>query len=150
VGALLTLEAGGGINFKPRLLEGVPSMTRAPTELLLDGQQRMTSLYQATYSQTPVRTLTLRKTQVTRFFYLDIRKCVPSDGASLDDAVVAVPGDRIVRTNFGRDVVLDLSTREAEYEHHHFPLNHVYDSRDWFYGWRDHWRAQGRDFSDLE
>ena len=31
-----------------------------------------------------------------------------------------------------------------------FPLNRVFDSRDWFYDWRDHWRANGEDVSDLE
>jgi hypothetical protein len=44
VGALLTLQTGGDVKFKPRLIEGVPSRTSAPSELLLDGQQRMTSL----------------------------------------------------------------------------------------------------------
>ena len=44
VGALLTLETGGAVSFKPRLLEGVPSKEITPTELLLDGHQRITSL----------------------------------------------------------------------------------------------------------
>src|SRR5512140_3687320 len=50
VGALMTLESGGGVNFKPRPVEGAPleAKSAAPNSLLLDGQQRMTSLYQVT------------------------------------------------------------------------------------------------------
>src|SRR5438477_6980267 len=56
VGALLTLETGSEVAFKPRLLVGVPSKNVEPDELLLDGQQRITSLFQSTYSRQPVRT----------------------------------------------------------------------------------------------
>ena len=58
VGALLTLESGSQVRFKPRVLEGVPAKNVEPSELLLDGQQRMTSLYQAAYAQVPVKTKT--------------------------------------------------------------------------------------------
>jgi uncharacterized protein with ParB-like and HNH nuclease domain len=54
VGALLTLETGGVVNFKPRLLEGVAPKQVQAEELLLDGQQRITSLYQAVWSTVPV------------------------------------------------------------------------------------------------
>src|ERR1700722_9529818 len=48
IGALMTLETGGEIDFKPRLIEGasIEAGTTKPQSLLLDGQQRMTSLYQ--------------------------------------------------------------------------------------------------------
>ena len=149
VGALLTLETGGQIEFKPRLLAGVASKEVRPDELLLDGQQRMTSLYQAAYAKSPVRTLTPRETVVERFYYLDIKKAV--DGVNqFGEAIVGVPAEKIVRTNFGKSIVLDLSTREAEFEQDMFPLNHVFDSRNWFYDWRDYWRAKGRDVADLD
>lgn len=149
VGALLTLETGGVVEFKPRLLAGVPATADAPTELLLDGQQRMTSLYQTMYSDKPVQTKTKRGTYVDRWFYIDIKAAVGSP-AQLDEAIVGLPADRVVRTNFGKDVVLDLSTPEQEYELDHFPLHQVFDSRDWLYGWRDYWRAKQRDVSDLD
>lgn len=49
VGALMSLETGGETNFKPRPVEGAPAAaaTTVPQSLLLDGQQRVTSLYQA-------------------------------------------------------------------------------------------------------
>lgn len=149
VGALLTLETGGEVKFKPRLIAGVQEKGHPPAELLLDGQQRMTSFYQAMYSKDPVRTLTPRGTEVERYYYLDIKKTVDST-ADLEEAILGLPADKIVRTNFGRQITLDLSTREAEFEHDMFPLNIVFDSRNWFYDWRDFWRAHGRDVSELD
>lgn len=149
VGALLTLETGGEVKFKPRFIAGVTPKAVEPTELLLDGQQRMTSLYQSMYAKSAVRTITPRKTEVERYYYLDINKAI-SAVADLEDAIIGVPADKIVRTNFGKDVALDLSSKELEFERDHFPLNLVFDSRDWSYGWRDYWREKGRDVSDLD
>ena len=58
LGVVMTLQTGGpGTRFKPRPLAGthVPRDTE-PTELLMDGQQRMTSLYQALHADGPVDT----------------------------------------------------------------------------------------------
>ena len=55
VGALLTLQSGVEVKFKPRLIEGVPTKQVEPNELLLDGQQRMTSLYQVAFSTASAR-----------------------------------------------------------------------------------------------
>ena len=149
VGALLTLETGGQVEFKPRFLEGVPAKEVRPVELLLDGQQRMTSLYQAMFSDRPVRTLGPKKTEIERYYYLDIAKAVEGYN-DFEDVLVGIPGDKITRVNFGRTVFRDLSTREAEFEHDLFPLNLVFDSRNWFYDWRDYWKARNRDVSDLD
>src|SRR6266540_5305651 len=48
VGALMSLDTGGPVNFKPRRVEGAPREAKdiTPQSLLLDGQQRVTSLYQ--------------------------------------------------------------------------------------------------------
>ena len=149
IGALLTLQTGGDVKFKPRLLAGVPIQNVDPDELLLDGQQRMTSLYQATFSSQPVRTRSARGTEVDRYYYFNITDSLKS-GADIEEAIIGVPADRKLRTNFGRDIVLDLSTREKEFEEKMFPLNHVFDSRDWFFDCRDFYREKGKDVSDLE
>lgn len=149
VGALLTLETGGTVIFKPRLLEGVPGQQISPKQLLLDGQQRITSLYQVTYSQLPVRTKNIQGHEIKRFYYLDIKKAV-ENSVSFEECILGLPEDKILRTNFGREVTLDLSKAEGEYENDYFPLNQVFDSRDWFYGWRDYWREHGRDTSVME
>lgn len=46
VGALMTLDTGGHVNFKPRPVEGAPAEAKQvpPQSLLLDRQQRITSL----------------------------------------------------------------------------------------------------------
>ena len=149
VGALLTLQAGGQVQFKSRLLAGVSSQNTKPEEFLLDGQQRITSLYQSTFIDQPVRTLTPKGTGVDRFYYLDIKKAL-SVGVNIEEAIIGVPIDRITRKNFGSDIVLDLSNQEKEFEGHMFPLNKVFDNRGWFYGWRDYWREKAEDVSDLE
>lgn len=149
VGALLTLENGGAVQFKPRVLVGVKEDGMKPEELLLDGQQRMTSLFQAMYCKSPIRTRTQKKVEIERFYYLDMAKAA-SDVANIEEAIVGVPADRVVRTNFGRDVVLDLSTTAAEYEHDLFPLNQVFDHTDWYFGWRGHWKDRKPNRFDLE
>ncbi len=149
VGALLTLETGGSVRFKPRLLAGVKATDQKPEDLLLDGQQRMTSLYQSAYARSPVRTKTPKNTEIERFYYLDINKALGSP-AQIDDAIIGVPADRIVRSNFGKTVDLDLSTSDREFAKDMFPLNQVFDSHDWLYAWRDYWKANSRDVSDLD
>ncbi len=44
---------------------------------------------------------------------------------------MAVDENRQLRTNFGRDVVLDLSTRELECQQLHFPCDQIMNSDDW-------------------
>jgi len=90
VGALMTLDTGGDVNFKPRPVEGAPVGAKdvKPLSLLLDGQQRMTSLYQVTMRGKVVETVTPKKKKVKRWFYIDIRK-------ALDPAVDREDGDVI-------------------------------------------------------
>lgn len=149
VGALLTLESGSEVEFKPRLLSGVPPKKVHPSFLLLDGQQRITSLYRTLFCPDPVRTKTRKKVEIDRYYYLDIKKAV-SAHADLLDAIIGVPADRVIRSNFGKNIDLDLSSREKEYEQDMFPLNIAFDSKKWFYGWHDHWRPKGRDIGELE
>lgn len=148
VGALLTLKTGGEVRFKPRLLAGVPSKDSRPDHLLLDGQQRITSLYQATFSKKAVRTRSPRGTGVDRFYYLDIEKAV-SAGEDIEDAIIGVPVNRVMKTRFGRDIILDLSTQEKEFENRMFPLNCAFESTDWFHDWRDYSKGK-KDILDLE
>src|ERR1700674_4187871 len=116
VGALMSLDTGGPVNFKPRPVEGAPPDAKAatPQSLLLDGQQRMTSLYQVTLRGKVVETETPKKKKVKRWFYIDIRKAL-NPAVDREDAIIGVPEDRIVRSDFGREAVLDLSSTEREY-----------------------------------
>ena len=71
IGALMSLDTGGPVNFKPRPVEGAPLEAKhiLPQSLLLDGQQRMTSLYQVTNRGKVVETVTPKKKKVKRWFY---------------------------------------------------------------------------------
>ena len=127
MGAIMRLAYGNpDIRFKYRTIEGVGACDADPEFLILDGQQRMTSIYQAVYSKSPVRTRTDKGKEIERYYYLDIRKCL-DEGEDRVDAVVAVPADRKLKENFDRDVVLDLSTREREIEEMKFPVNLFFD-----------------------
>lgn len=141
VGALMTLKTGGEVNFKPRPVEGAPDAAgqTPPQALLLDGQQRMTSLYQVALRGQVVQTVTPKNKRVRRWFYIDIRKAL-DPSVDRDEAVVGVPEDRVVRADFGREAVLDLSTPENEYAALMYPVAQVFDAYDWKDGFDDYWR----------
>lgn len=142
VGALMTLDTGGAVNFKPRPVEGAPHEANnvAPHSLLLDGQQRMTSLYQVTLRGKVVETVTPKNKKVKRWFYIDIRKAL-DPSIDREEAIVGVPEDRVTRTDFGRGVVMDLSTSEREYAALMYPVAQVFDWDRWQDGFNEHWRG---------
>lgn len=142
IGALMTLDSGGPVNFKPRTVEGAPieSKQGVPQSLLLDGQQRMTSLYQVTLRGKVVDTVTPKKKKVKRWFYIDIRKAL-DPGMDREEAIVGVPEDRMVRTDFGREVVRDVSSPEREYASLMYPVAQVFDWDKWQDGFDKHWRG---------
>ena len=127
VGAAMFLEYGNtNIRFKYRTIEGSPSTGVVPDELILDGQQRLTSVYSALFSTNAVNTKTDKGQPITRFYYINMEKAVDS---SIDrvDAITSVPENRIVTSDFGRKVELDLSTPDMEYKQSMFPLNIILD-----------------------
>lgn len=137
VGSLLTLETGGVVRFAPRLIEG-SNGTRKPRTLLLDGQQRITSLFQALYTKDPVRTKNVQGNIVERHYFLDMQALV-ENGADLVDAIEWTPANRIRPIHYGGGKALDLSTRETQIASHMFPLDEVFDAEDWWFEWRSYW-----------
>ena len=133
IGAVMLLEAGGEVRFETRPVEGLETKVpkdRAPEKLILDGQQRLTTLTQALGLTEPVETRTAKGKKIKRHYYFDIRKAVEAPHA-LDEAVLAVDENKQLRTNFGRDVELDLSSTELECRQLYFPCNQVMSSDDW-------------------
>lgn len=123
LGVVMLLKTGNDqVRFKPKPLEGaIPDPGTVPELLLLDGQQRLTSLTQALTAGGVVATMDSRGKTLQRRYYVDM--AVALDGEDrIDEAVISVPGDGIVRTNFGKDIVLDLSTGEKERAERYFPL----------------------------
>ena len=129
VGAAMFLEYGNAdIRFKYRVIEGSPAQDIIPDELILDGQQRLTSIYSSLFSQNPVRTRTEKNKEkdIFRFYYIDIEKAI-SPTCDRIDSILSIPETRKLTSNFGREVDLDLSTQELEFEHKRFPLNIILD-----------------------
>ncbi|WP_207706915.1 GmrSD restriction endonuclease domain-containing protein [Alkalibaculum sporogenes] len=126
VGALMFLEYGGdNVRFKYRLFEGAKADGK-PDVLVLDGQQRLTSIFGSMYCRDAVSTRTDKNKAIKRFYYLDINKCLNST-VDRDEAILSIPQDKMLKSDFGRKIDLDLSIRKKEFENHMFPLNIVYD-----------------------
>src|SRR6185437_7409795 len=142
VGALMTLEKKAGMTetFARRPIEGAAAgaAARGPDALLLDGQQRMTSLYQTCIRDAVVVTITARQKLVRHWFYIDIVRAL-APGVDREEAIFGIPEDRKIKENFDSDVVLDLSTPEAEYDNLMFPVNRVFDWDEWQQGFWFHW-----------
>ena len=129
----MTLQTGNpDVRFRSRPLEGVrgshSDFSPDPSHLLLDGQQRLTSLYLALCSPDAVPTKDSLGHAYRRYYYADIRAALDPASDREEDVIVSVPEDRIERTNFGRVVTRDLTTRENEVAEQLFPLKIVLDA----------------------
>ena len=138
MGAVMCLENGGDFKLKRRCFAGVEidAETVEPDKLVLDGQQRLTSLYRSLCCKKPVHTKNVRGDARRLFYYADIRACL-DDSVDRVDAIVSVPANRIVTQNIGRDILLDISPREKEIEQMMFPLNIAFDASErqsWYKG----------------
>ena len=134
----LDYSVDAGIRFKYRLFEGVDKQYESivPDSLVLDGQQRLTTLYQVFMSNNPVitRTDTDKESIIKRYYYMDIKKAIDSEVDRLD-AIVSISEDKIKTENIGRKIILDLRTREDEYKNLMFPLNLTFsDTMNWIWG----------------
>jgi hypothetical protein len=136
VGAVMLLETGGDAKFKVRPVEGLDPATSPPTRaerLILDGQQRLTSLTQVLLLDQPVSTRDEKKRPIDRYYYIDIERALEGP-AHIDSAIVGVDADRTQKTNFGREITLDLRSPELEYQNFYFPCRQILNSDRWEYG----------------
>ena len=136
IGAIMLLQTGNpDVRFKPRLIEGLESIhSLDPDYLILDGQQRLTSLFQALILGQPARTRDAKGNAIQRWYYIDIKKALNANG-DREEAIVALPPDRIIR-DFKGNTVLDCSSLEKEWQSDHFPLPLVFDT-DRLFDWHD-------------
>lgn len=115
VGNLLFLR-GSSDAFVPRAVEGAPALNRLqPSFLVLDGQQRLTSLYQAFTGVGAHR------------FFLDIRALM--EGDELDSAIEAYPEGRAKQ----------WATVQSQARTLMFPLSKLRDYAEWKDEVLDHW-----------
>jgi len=133
IGTIMLLKAGGEARFQIRPIEGVSAQIEASEveKLILDGQQRLTSLTQVLCLQKPVKTKDEKKRNVSRYYYFNINKWIEEGENVTEETILSVDESKILRENFGRDIVLDLSSIEKEYENFYFPCSQIFDSDDW-------------------
>ena len=131
VGAVMLLDTGGEVKFQVRPVENVdfPNGLPEPDQLILDGQQRLTSLTQVLALDKPVKTFDEKKKAIKRYYYIDIQLAL--EEGRLDDAFFAVDTDRQIKSDFGRKVDLDLSTRLLECQQMMFPCREILNSDSW-------------------
>ena len=80
-GILLQEVSNGSWKVGSRLVEGVQlEQVPIPTELILDGQQRCTTLFMCLFSNRPVRVQSRRNGKMSdRWYYIDIQKAPDPD-----------------------------------------------------------------------
>jgi hypothetical protein len=127
IGAVMLLGTGNpDVRFKPRPVEGVNlSRTIEPEWLILDGQQRLTSLFRALFSGEPVKTSDFRGNPIDRWYYISIPAALDPD-KDPEESIFAIGSDKVVR-NFRGEIINDYSTTELECEAELFPLPLVFD-----------------------
>ena len=129
IGAVMFLSYGSSeVKFQHRMIEGAPPRPEVqPEELILDGQQRLTAIYDAMFSKNPVKTKNENGSKnIERFYYIDIEKAL-NPVVERIDAIVSVPREKMITLNFGKKIDFDVRTPENEYQQKMFPLNISFD-----------------------
>lgn len=132
IGAVMLLETGGDMRFQVRPIEHVSFSSAVPEaeSLILDGQQRLTTLTQVLKLTAPVKTRNARSKAIERYYYFDMNLALEGTDR-IEDSIIAVGSDRKIKSNFGQEIDLDLSTRELECKNFCFPCTEIIDSDDW-------------------
>ncbi|MGV0027133.1 DUF262 domain-containing protein [Phormidesmis priestleyi] len=141
IGSIILIEQGNAEwSFRPRSVEGVHlDQSIHPTHLILDAQQRATTLYMTLFSNRPVRIKSKRTPKLMdRWYYIDIAQALDP---ALDrvNAIMSLNQNRI-KTGFGvGGILVDCSTPEKEYEFGIFPSARVFQYPEWRQNYSKYW-----------
>ncbi|MEI8272995.1 MAG: DUF262 domain-containing protein [Paludibacter sp.] len=140
IGAVMLLETGNdSIRFKTKPVEGVLNVEDIkPEMLILDGQQRITSLYQTIISNKAVTTRNAKGYEIKRWYYIDMLKAM-DPGTDLEEAIFSINENKILTENIGRDIKLDLSKQEYEFQNLMYPVCMVDEYGDWRTDFSEYW-----------
>ncbi|WP_144790408.1 DUF262 domain-containing protein [Kocuria palustris] len=135
MGVLLVLQTGSrSVRFESKPIESTtPAEGTEPDLLVLDGQQRLTSLTQALSGHGIVKT----KDDGDRRYYIKVADAL-AHPQNIDEAIVSLPASGLLRTNFDRDVELDVSTRQKEIAEGYLPVTEVFSKEgatQWVFAW---------------
>ncbi|MEM8715593.1 MAG: DUF262 domain-containing protein [Cyanobacteria bacterium P01_G01_bin.4] len=149
IGTMMLLNLGDrSLQFKPRAIDGVLNASSSgPGQLILDGQQRLTGLFQSLLSGNPTATLKSRAHQVVlRWYYLDIEKALAYPQLAREDAVVGVTNERIEQLKSGGPA----QVRTWEFEAGLFPLQRVFDYASWRAPYSEFWQFDRQKLESLD
>lgn len=123
MGVLLVLQTGSrSVHFESKPIESTtPTEGTTPELLVLDGQQRLTSLTQALSGDGVVTT----KDDGDRRYFIKVADALARP-ERLDDAIVSLPASGMLRTNFDRDIQLDVSSREKQIAQGYLAVTEVF------------------------
>ena len=149
IGAIMSLTAGGNIRFKTRPIEGVDiGRDTNPDTFLLDGQQRLTSLYQALRRRGPVITRNNRNQPIQRRFYMNMIAALDFN-ADQETIFISMPEDGIaIRATVQGPEVQDLSTPNLEYKTHMIPTERLMDPTGWATEYIRYWERSDHPHGD--
>jgi hypothetical protein len=131
IGAVMLLRAGNPqVRFEASPVAGSLSSSTPPEWFLLDGQQRMTALYQVLASGRAVPARDDRGESIRQWYYVDIEAALDPD-VDRDEAIVSVPERQAP------------STVESEWESCLFPLRLVFGARAELRRWQRGFSGRG-------
>ena len=140
ISVVTLMETGNDtVHFKTRPIQGAEITGGIiPEFLILDGQQRLTSLYQAIITNKVVKTRNDQGFEIKRWYYIDMKKAM-TPGYDLEESIFSINENKQVTENIGRDIVLDLSSPEKEYENFMFPVCKLDEDYEWRSGFQEFW-----------
>jgi hypothetical protein len=147
IGAVMFLQTGNAnVRFKPRPVSGAhPNPHPDPKLLILDGQQRLTSLYLALADKV-VTTRNVHRNEIKRWYYIDMVKAL-DPAVDREDAIQSLPENKIL----GRET--DLSQTDEEYRLGWFPFSRIRNAAEWRRGYNkfhNHDEKKTKLFDDFE
>ncbi|MGB4517406.1 MAG: DUF262 domain-containing protein [Dethiobacteria bacterium] len=140
IGAIMLLETGNeNVRFKTKPVEGVKLDNEVkPDLLILDGQQRITSLYQTIVTNEAVTTRNEKNYAIKRWYYIDMEKAM-NENYDLEEAIISINEKKQITEDFGRHIVLDLSKKEFEFENLMYPVCMIDDYSTWRREFNTYW-----------
>jgi hypothetical protein len=141
IGAIMLLETGNeNVRFKTKPVEGVKLDSEVkPDLLILDGQQRITSLYQTIMTNEIVTTRNEKNYEIKRWYYIDMVKAMDRN-YDLEEAIISINEKKQITEDFGRRIVLDLSEKEFEFENLMYPVCMIDDYSVWRREFNEYWQ----------
>ena len=139
ISVVTLLETGENVAFKTKPVEGASTHNGVKPEfLILDGQQRLTSLYQAIVTNKVVKTKNSKGYEIFRWYYIDMKKAMDPD-LDLEEAIFSINQDKYNTTNFGKEITLDLRTPDDEFKNLMYPVCMIDESKVWRRNFLNYW-----------